>query len=104
MRILAVTSDNRSLLLPQTPTLRESGVAMSVANWFGLGAPKGTPPDTIDWLARKVIEAVRSPEVNAKIQSMGAEPVGSTQAEFATNVKADLKLWTSVIREAGIRQ
>jgi len=104
MRILAVTSDKRSSLLPQIPTLRESGVAMSVANWFGLGAPKATPPDTIDWLARRVIDAIRSPEVSAKIQSMGAEPVGSTQAEFSSSVKADLKLWTSVIREAGIRQ
>jgi len=104
MRILAVTSDTRSGLLPQVPTLRESGIAMSVANWFGLGAPKGAPPEVLDWLARRAIDAVRSPDVSAKIRSMGAEPVGNTPAEFAAAVKADLKLWTQVIRDAGIRQ
>ena len=77
---------------------------MSVANWFGLGAPKGVPADTVDWLARRVNDAVRAPEVNARIRSMGAEPVGNSPAEFSANVQADLKLWTKVIRDAGIKQ
>ncbi len=104
MKILAVTSDARSALLPQVPTLKEAGVQMSVANWFGLGAPKGTSPDIVDWLARRTIDAARAPEVSHKIRSMGAEPIGSTSAEFATAVQADVRLWTKVIRDAGIKQ
>ena len=104
MKLLAVTSDQRSPLVPQTPTLRESGIDMTVANWFGLGAPRGTSPEVLAWLAEKVIEAVRSPEAAARIRAMGAEPVGSSQTDFRSLVKSDLTLWTKVIREAAIRQ
>jgi len=104
MRVLGVTSEARSALLPQIPTLKESGIPMTVANWFGLGAPKGVSAETVDWLARKVNDSVRAPEVNNRIRAMGAEPVGNSPAEFAANVQADLKMWTKVIREAGIKQ
>jgi len=104
LRVIAVTSDTRSALLPQVPTLRESGIAMSVSNWFGLGAPKGTSPEIVAFLNKQVKDALRSPEVAARLKSMGADPVGSSSAEFSETVRKDLATWTQVIRDAGIKQ
>lgn len=103
MRIIAITSDRRSPLLPDVPTLRESGVALSVANWFGLGAPKGTPPQVIEFLNKQVADAIKSPEVAARIRAMGAEAVTNTPAEFTELVRSDLATWGKVIRDAGIK-
>lgn len=103
LRVIAVTSDARSPLLPDVPTLRESGIPMSVSNWFGLGAPKGTPSETVASLNKHVREALRSPEVAARMKSMGADVVGSTQAEFAEIVRNDLAVWGKVILDAGIK-
>ena len=103
MRIVAVTSDKRSPLLPDVPTLRESGIPLSVANWFGLGAPRGTPPQVVEYLHKQVADALRSPEVAARIKAMGAEPATSTPAEFTDLVRSDLATWGKVIRDAGIR-
>ena len=103
MRVIAVTSDARSPLLPNVPTLRESGIALSVANWFGLGAPKGTSPETLAFLNKHVRDALQSPEVAARMKAMGADVVGNTQAEFAEIVRNDLTVWTKVIRDAGIK-
>jgi len=103
LRVIAVTSDARSPLLPNVPTLRESGIPMSVANWFGLGAPKGTPPEALAYLNKQVRDALASPEIMARMKSMGADVVGNSQAEFAAVVRNDLAVWTKVIRDAGIK-
>lgn len=103
LRVIAVTSDTRSALLPDVPTLHESGIPLSVANWFGLGAPKGTPPQVIAFLHKQVGDALRSPEVAARIRGMGADVVSSTPAEFAELVRSDLATWGKVIRDAGIK-
>ncbi len=103
LRVIAVTSDARSPLLPNVPTLRESGIPMSVANWFGLGAPKGTPPEALAYLNKQVRDALASPEIVARMKSMGADVVGNSQAEFAAVVRNDLAVWTKVIRDAGIK-
>jgi tripartite-type tricarboxylate transporter receptor subunit TctC len=103
LRVIAVTSDARSPLLPDVPTLRESGIPMSVANWFGLGAPKGTPPQVIAFLNRQVGDALKSPEVAARIKAMGAEAVTNTPAAFAELVRNDLTTWSKVIQDAGIK-
>lgn len=103
LRIIAVTSDARSPLLPNVPTMRESGIPMSVANWFGLGAPKGTPSDVVDALNKNVRDALRSPEVAARLKAMGADVVSNSPAEFTDVVRNDLKVWTKVIRDAGIK-
>lgn len=103
LRIIAVTSEERSPLLPQVPTLRESAVPLAVANWFGLGAPKGTPGEVIATLNKQVRDALGTPEVAARIKSMGADVVSSSPAEFAELVRNDIALWTKVIRENEIK-
>jgi tripartite-type tricarboxylate transporter receptor subunit TctC len=103
LRVIAVTSDARSPVLPNVPTLRESGIPVSVANWFGLGAPKGTPPEVLAYLNKQVRDALRAPEVMARMKAMGADVEGNSQAEFAELVRKDLATWTQVIRDAGIK-
>ena len=103
LRIIAVTSDQRSPLLPNVPTLRESHIPMTVANWYGLGAPKGTSPEILAFLNKQVVEALKSPELSARLKGMGAEAVGNSSAEFGQIVRTDLKLWTKVIKDAGIK-
>ena len=103
LRVIAVTSENRSPLIPNAPTLREAGIPMTVANWFGLGAPKGTPPEVVAFLHKQVVDALKSPEVAARMKAMGAEVVGNTPQEFATIMRADLRIWTQVIKDAGIK-
>ncbi|MCE2880199.1 MAG: tripartite tricarboxylate transporter substrate binding protein [Comamonadaceae bacterium] len=103
LRVIAVTSENRSPLIPNAPTLREAGIPMTVANWFGLGAPKGTPPEVVAFLHKQVVDALKSPEVAARMKAMGAEVVGNTPQEFANIMRADLRIWTQVIKDAGIK-
>lgn len=103
IRVIAVTSAARSVLVPNVPTLRESGIPLTVANWFGLAAPKGTSTEIVNFLSKQVAEAVKSPEVLVRLKSMGAEAVGNTPAEFDGVFRGDLKLWTKVIRDAGIK-
>jgi tripartite-type tricarboxylate transporter receptor subunit TctC len=103
LRVIAVTSDSRSALLPNVPTLREAGIAMTVANWFGLGTPKGTPPEVVAFLHKNVVDALKSPEVAARMKAMGAEVVGNNPTEFAAVMRSDLRTWTKVIKDAGIK-
>lgn len=103
LRVIAVTSESRSALIPNVPTLREAGIPMTVANWFGLGTPKGTPPEVVAFLHKNVVDALKSPEVAARMKAIGAEVVGNTPAEFGTIMRADLRQWTKVIKDADIK-
>jgi len=101
---LAVTSERRSALIPEVPTMAEAGargVAASV--WYGVFAPASTSPDVVDFLARAVADATRSDEYRRRLVDLGAEPVASTPAEFGALLQDEADRWTGVIRAAGIR-
>lgn len=101
---LAVTSEARSRGLPNVPTARESGVPGYVAaNWFGLTAPKGTPPEAIDYLHKEVVRALAAPDIKERLAAQGAEPSGITPDEFGKILRDDTKRWTEVIRAANIK-
>jgi tripartite-type tricarboxylate transporter receptor subunit TctC len=101
---LAVTSAKRSPALPDVPTVRQSGVPTYVAgNWFGLTAPKGTPPEAIEWIRAEVLKALASADVKERLAAQGAEPSGITPEAFETLLRDDTKRWTEVIRAANIK-
>ncbi len=101
---LAVTSPKRVASLPDVPTAAEAGVpALQVMEWYGVLAPAGTPKPIISKLHEEIVKIVRKPEVVARFTELGADPVGSTPAEFARQIEADVKMWAKVIKEAGIR-
>jgi tripartite-type tricarboxylate transporter receptor subunit TctC len=104
LRPVAVTTSKRSQTLPELPTIAESGVkGYEAATWYGVLAPAGTPGPVITRLHAEVVRAVESPDMRERFASQGFEPAGTTPAEFAAYIKAEIAKWGKVIRQAGIK-
>ncbi|UFN47357.1 tripartite tricarboxylate transporter substrate binding protein [Roseomonas sp. OT10] len=104
LRALAVTSAQRTEMLPEVPTMAEAGLPGAAAvTWYGLFVTGGTPQPIVDRLGQVAGEAVRKPAVTARIRELGAVPSGIPPAEFAAFVRSELERWGAVIRDAGIR-
>jgi len=101
---LAVTTRERSKVLPGVPTAAQAGVPGFVAsNWVGLTAPKATPRNVIDWLHSEVVRALSAGDVKERFEALGAEPSGISPEEFAQVLRDDARRWGEVIRAAGIK-
>jgi len=104
VRALAVTTPQRSRALPDVPTLAEAGVAGAEStSWTALLVPAGTPRDVIGRLHREAVSALAAPEVRRRLTNNGAEPVGSTPAQFGTYLKRELEKWGGVVKRSGAR-
>ncbi len=104
LRPLAVTGVHRSPLLPDVPTLAESGLTGYAAYvWMGLLAPKGTPTPIIDKLHRELVAVLAMPEVKNYMNTASIEPVGSTPAEFNAFFREEKARWAKVIKETGAK-
>jgi len=104
LKALAVTTAKRSSSLPQIPTMQESGIAdYATSTWYGLWAPKNTPPEIVGKLAQAAQQALRKPEVAAQYQRMGAEPVGSSPQEFLAYMRSEEKKWAEIVKRSGAR-
>lgn len=102
LRALAVTTAKRSPIAPDVPTLAESGLAgYEVGSWQGVFAPAGTPPDVVKRLNTEIVKIINMPDVRAKLEALGAEPVGNSSEEFATIVKSEVAKWAKVVKESG---
>ena len=103
LRALAITSRERSPLVPDLPTMIEAGVpGFELTGWLGLFAPAGTPRPIVERLYAEMAKVIAVPEVRERLPGLGYEPVGSTPEEFAARYKADLALYARVIREAHV--
>ncbi len=104
LRPLATTGVTRSPLLPDVPTLAESGLAgYSAYVWMGLLAPKGTPQPIVDRLHRELKATLATPEVKAFFTDAGIEIVGSTPAEFDTYFREERDRWARIVKETGAK-
>jgi tripartite-type tricarboxylate transporter receptor subunit TctC len=104
VRALAVTSAKRSSLLPDVPTVIESGLpGYEVNTYFGLYAPANTPPDIVARLQSEVAKAMQSADVKDRFASQGAEVVGGTPAALAALMKSEAEKWKRVIEAAEVR-
>jgi tripartite-type tricarboxylate transporter receptor subunit TctC len=103
VKMLAVTTSKRSPLLPNVPTLKESGIDVEADAWNGLIAPAGTPEAVVKTIQREVVEALNSPELKAKFAAQIMEPVGNTPAQFKAQIDSDLARWGQVIKAAEIK-
>jgi tripartite-type tricarboxylate transporter receptor subunit TctC len=104
VRGLAVTTAQRSVLLPQVPTLAESGFPTFVMpGWGGLMAPAGTPKAIVDKLNAEINAALKLPDVRAKLEAAGIEIQGGTPQEYAALIHSDLAKWSKVVKAAGIQ-
>jgi tripartite-type tricarboxylate transporter receptor subunit TctC len=101
---LAVNASKRQALLPELPTLAEAGMPQfDRYTWFGMFAPAGTPPEIVARLQREVVAALQAPDLLERFANVGAEPVGSTPAEFVERIRSDATRWSEVIRKAGVQ-
>ncbi len=103
LRALAVGGDKRSSLLPDLPTVAESGLKFSVEGWYNLSAPKDTPRPIIAKLHKDLLRALANPETKARLDALAVETIGSTGDEFVTMLKAELATWGRVVKAAGIK-
>ena len=104
LKALAVLGPKRSMLLPQTPTVAESGVpGYELTNWFGLAVPAATPRELIGRLYGDVSKVLIQTDVRDRIQSMGADVIGSTPDQFAAFMRAETAKWAKVVKQANIR-
>jgi tripartite-type tricarboxylate transporter receptor subunit TctC len=104
IRALAVTSPKRLKNMPDVPTVAESGYpGFEAATWSGLVAPKGTPRAIVDRLNAAANTALKSPEMLAKLDADGSEPLGGSPQRFADFLKAEHAKWGAIIRDAGIK-
>jgi tripartite-type tricarboxylate transporter receptor subunit TctC len=104
LRGLAVTSAKRSSLLPDVPTIAESGVpGFEASLFYGLVAPAGTPRPIIDKLNKVLRDALATDEVKKRLTTDGTEVVASTPEEYAAHIDRDEKKWSKVVKDSGAR-
>lgn len=100
---LAVTGNKRMNAAPDIPTFAEAGYpSVDVSLWQGMFAPAGTPQAIIDKLSSAIAAKVRTPDVTRVLEAQGAEPAGSTPAEFGRYVQQERERWLKVVRDAKI--
>ena len=103
-RALAVTTAQRSHVLPQVPTVAESGIAgFDVSVWYGIFAAAGTPPAIVQRLNTEFIKAMAAPTAKKVIEDAGYQIVGSTPAQLDTYVKAEIARWSKVVKDSGAK-
>jgi tripartite-type tricarboxylate transporter receptor subunit TctC len=103
VKILAVSTAQRSALLPGIPTLKESGIDVEADAWMGLIGPAGLPDATVKRIGRLVGEAITSPSIREKLAAQLMEALPDSPAEFRARIDADLARWKPVIEAAKIR-
>lgn len=104
LRALAVSSAKRSAAAPDVPTLAEAGVpGYDASSWFGLFVPAGTPADVVERLNKAAVHAVNTPEVVATLRGVGAEPVGSSAADFRVFFESEIDKWAEVVKNAKVQ-
>ena len=99
LRALAVTGKTRSPLLPDVPTVAESGLpGFENSGWFGLFAPAGTPPDILAKIQRDSLKVLAATDFKARLYVQGMAPVGNTPAQFAKAMDEESKHWAAVVK------
>ena len=104
VRALGVSISQRSIALPNVPTIAEAGLpGYYAASWYGLMVPAGTPKSSIDILAKQIGTIMRVPEVKEKMLAQGFEPVGDTPAQFGKFISEEMLRWEQVVARAGVK-
>lgn len=104
LRPLAVTSLQRSTLMPDLPTIAESGVpGYDLSGWISLFAPAGTPAPVVERLNAEIAKALLHPDVRSRLLDLGADPSPMPVAQFKTWSQGEVSKWTRLVKEAGIQ-
>lgn len=103
LRALAVSTAQRSPLLPDLPTVAESGLKYETSGWYGLVAPARTPKAITGKLQAQLHKAMNAPEMKQRLAAQGIDGVASTPEELARHLRVELDKWTAVVKAAGLK-
>ena len=103
LKALAVTTTNRSAVLPDIPSVAETLKGFEIDTWWGLVAPAGTPKDIVSKLNQAFVAALNSPEAKTRFAALMAEPVANTPEEFAAFMKSELAKYEKVVKASGAK-
>jgi hypothetical protein len=104
VKALAVTSAKRNPALPNTPTVIETGIAnLEVVGFYGILAPKGTPPEVVNKLSQAFKETLESPEIQKKMIEQGADPAYLNPDQFTKFLAAEMPRWANAVKQAGAK-
>jgi tripartite-type tricarboxylate transporter receptor subunit TctC len=104
LKVLAISGEQRSPLVPEIPTVSESGLpGFGFSVWIGVLAPAGTPKPIVDRLNTEIVKIVTSAEVKERFAKQGVEVAPTTPEQFNAHLKAEVDRWGKVVRDAGIK-
>ena len=103
MRALAVTVGKRWPALPDVPTVGETVPGFEMSRWYGIVAPKGTPPEIINKLNQAINAVLADPKVVTRLAEPGGVPMPMSPAEFGQLIVNDTEKWAQVIKAAGVK-
>jgi tripartite-type tricarboxylate transporter receptor subunit TctC len=103
VKILAVSTGKRSALLPDIPTLKETGIDVEADAWMGLIAPARTPEAAIAKIHDEVVEAIKAPQAREKLAVQLMEPIGNSPAEFRAVIEREVARWAPVIKAIDLK-
>lgn len=104
LRALAVTSAKRSAVLPDLPTIAESGVrGFDLSGWYGFLAPAGTPREVVSRLNGEIIKIARTPAMKERYATLGLDPFESTPEQFGAFIKSEIAKWGEIVRRSGTK-
>ncbi|NVN85855.1 MAG: hypothetical protein HXX15_07160 [Rhodopseudomonas sp.] len=103
VRVLAVTSAERSPFLPEAPTMKESGIDLVADAWYGMWLPAGSSKDFAKQLSAAVATALAKPEAKEKLMTIGLIPVGSTPEGLAGELAANTAFWQPIVKATGYK-
>jgi tripartite-type tricarboxylate transporter receptor subunit TctC len=104
LKALAVTGEKRSPLVPQVPTVAESGVPDFIVNgWYGILAPAKTPPEIVNTLSRAIADSIKQPKIQQQMAAHGYTLIGSSPKEFATHIDQEIARWSKIVVSSGAK-
>ena len=103
LRPLAVTTSMRSEVLPDVPTVGDFVPGYVASIWFGVGAPRNTPAETVDKLNKAINTGLDDPKIKARLTDLGGVPMPMTSAEFGKFLADEVEKWNKVVRAANIK-
>lgn len=104
LKALGMCGSRRSAVLPDVPTIDESGVpGYDISNWFGILAPRQTPVSIVARLNREILRQLQSDDLKARFAADGAEAAGSSAADFERVIRADIDKFARIVKAAGVR-
>lgn len=104
LKAIGVSAPNRLSVLPDVPTISESGVpGYNVQSWYGVWMPRGTPKEIVARISKEIEEIFKLPDVRERLKTLGTEPTTSTPEEFAAFTVSEMKRWSDLVKETGAR-